>query len=155
MWDALKRGQRAVWIYALSKIKRWTLIILSFPGIWGSTRTGSTSQKMMFLPSSLIGIFCQEDVGTWVRCPPLFIKGLLTRVSRSPNYALRFGYTGEPFHIFPMETTPVFTQAYIPACLPYLTFFESSAAVWIQAWLAGQYSGFAKGDSSPHGLFST
>lgn len=44
-WDALKGGQRAPWIYALSKIKRWTSIILSFPGIWGSLRTGTTDNS--------------------------------------------------------------------------------------------------------------
>lgn len=45
VWDALKGGQRALWIYALSKIKRWTLIILSFPGIWGSLKAGTTDHS--------------------------------------------------------------------------------------------------------------
>lgn len=44
-------------------------------------------QNMMYLPSSLIGVFCQDDVGDWIGCPPLFIKGLLSWVSWSPSYA--------------------------------------------------------------------
>jgi len=115
MWDALERGQRAVGIYALSKIKGWTLILLSFPGIWGSARIGSASQNMMFSPRSLIGIFCQADVRALIWCPPLFIKGLLTGVSCSPSYALKiwlhWGTRREIFHILLMETVPVLTQA--------------------------------------------